>query len=93
MRQEAIAAKRNRLQVPDINGDASTSDVDGGGNDDKGMMDSLLESLRNGGDNEASRRDRRRKHRQEHSASVAVKAQDLLTSLREDTGVAHLVVM
>ncbi|KAG0363394.1 hypothetical protein BG005_000647 [Podila minutissima] len=93
MRQEAIAAKRNRLQVPDINGDGSTSDVDGGGNDDKGMMDSLLESLRNGGDNEASRRDRRRKHRQEHSASVAVKAQDLLTSLREDSGVAHVVVM
>ncbi|KAG0026509.1 hypothetical protein BGZ81_006308 [Podila clonocystis] len=93
MRQEAIAAKRNRLQVPDINGDGSTSDVDGGGNDDKGMMDSLLESLRNGGDNEASRRDRRRKHRQEHSASVAVKAQDLLTSLREDNGVTHLVVM
>ncbi|KAG0290883.1 Dishevelled associated activator of morphogenesis 2 [Dissophora globulifera] len=82
-RQEQIAAKRNRLQVPDIiNGEAgSTSDVDGGSGD-KGMMDSLLETLRNGGDNE--RRDRRRRHRAEHSASVAVKAQDLLTSLRED---------
>jgi len=57
-----------------------------GGSDDKGMMDSLLETLRNGGDNEASRRDRRRKNRVEHSASVSVKAQDLLTSLREDNG-------
>ncbi|KAG0358937.1 Dishevelled associated activator of morphogenesis 2 [Gamsiella multidivaricata] len=84
-RQEQIAAKRNRLQVPDINGEGSTSDADGG-SDDKGMMDSLLESLRNGRDNEASRRDRRRKHRMDHSASVAVKAQDLLTSLREDSG-------
>ncbi|KAF9416290.1 Dishevelled associated activator of morphogenesis 2 [Podila epigama] len=97
MRQEQIAAKRNRLQVPDIHGDGSTSDVDGhgGNNDDKGMMDSLLETLRNGGDNEASRRDRRRKHRQDHSASVAVKAQDLLTSLREDNGGAsnHIIVM
>ncbi|KAF9357922.1 hypothetical protein BGX26_002860 [Mortierella sp. AD094] len=81
-RQEQIAAKRNRLQVPDINGEGSTSDADGG-SDDKGMMDSLLETLRNGGDTEASRRDRRRKNRQDHSASVAVKAQDLLTSLRE----------
>ncbi|KAF9956390.1 hypothetical protein BGZ72_002808 [Mortierella alpina] len=84
-RQEQIAAKRNRLQVPDINGEGSTSDADGG-SDDKGMMDSLLESLRNGGDNEASRRDRRRKNRLEHSASVAIKAQDLLSSLREDNG-------
>ncbi|KAF9177605.1 Dishevelled associated activator of morphoproteinsis 2 [Haplosporangium sp. Z 767] len=83
-RQELIAAKRNRLQVPDFN-DGSTSDADGN-SDDKGMMDSLLESLRNGGDNDASRRDRRRKHRMEHSASVAVKAQDLLSSLREDNG-------
>ncbi|KAG0049422.1 hypothetical protein BGZ83_005772 [Gryganskiella cystojenkinii] len=83
LRQEQIAAKRNRLQVPDINGEGSTSDVEGG-SDDKGMMDSLLETLRNGGDNEASRRDRRRKNRVEHSASVSVKAQDLLTSLRED---------
>lgn len=57
-----------------------------GGSDDKGMMDSLLETLRNGGDTEASRRDRRRKKRMDHSASVAVKAQDLLTSLREDNG-------
>ncbi|KAG0377050.1 hypothetical protein BGX24_006792 [Mortierella sp. AD032] len=84
-RQEQIAAKRNRLQVPDISGEGSTSDVDGG-NDDKGMMDSLLETLRNGGDTEASRRDRRRKKRMDHSTSVAVKAQDLLTSLREDNG-------
>ncbi|CAO3564056.1 unnamed protein product [Mortierella alpina] len=84
-RQEQIAAKRNRLQVPDIIGEGSTSDADGG-SDDKGMMDSLLESLRNGGDNEASRRDRRRKNRLEHSASVAIKAQDLLSSLREDNG-------
>ncbi|KAF9142652.1 hypothetical protein BGX30_002468 [Mortierella sp. GBA39] len=84
-RQEQIAAKRNRLQVPDISGEGSTSDVDGG-SDDKGMMDSLLETLRNGGDTEASRRDRRRKKRMDHSASVAVKAQDLLTSLREDNG-------
>ncbi|KAI8596509.1 hypothetical protein EDD21DRAFT_388055 [Dissophora ornata] len=84
-RQEQIAAKRNRLQVPDIIGEGSTSDADGG-SDDKGMMDSLLETLRNGGDNEASRRDRRRKHRADHAASVSVKAQDLLTSLREDNG-------
>ncbi|KAF9115471.1 hypothetical protein BGX27_007724 [Mortierella sp. AM989] len=82
-RQEQIAAKRNRLQVPDIHAESSTSDADGGSGD-KGMMDSLLETLRNGGDTEASRRDRRRKNRQDHSASVAVKAQDLLTSLRED---------
>ncbi|KAG0022340.1 Dishevelled associated activator of morphogenesis 2 [Entomortierella chlamydospora] len=81
-RQELIAAKRNRLQVPDITGEGSTSDPDGGSGD-KGMMDNLLESLRNGGDTEASRRDRRRKNRQDRSISVAVKAQDLLTSLRE----------
>ncbi|KAF9925655.1 Disheveled-associated activator of morphogenesis 1 [Linnemannia zychae] len=84
-RQEQIAAKRNRLQVPDISGEGSTSDMEGG-NDDKGMMDSLLETLRNGGDNKASRRDRRHKKRMDHSMSVAFKAEDMLTSLREDNG-------
>ncbi|KAF9577958.1 Dishevelled associated activator of morphogenesis 2 [Lunasporangiospora selenospora] len=93
-RQEMIAAKRNRLQVPEMSGSnggaGSLSDPEaGGGGDDKGMMDSLLESLRNGGDNEASRRDRRRKHRMDHAASVAVKAQDLLTSLRGEEGSAN----
>lgn len=59
-------------------------DTEGRG-DDKGMMDNLLETLRNGGDNDASRRDRRRKNRVDHTpANVAVKAQDLLTSLNED---------
>ncbi|KAG0256761.1 hypothetical protein DFQ27_005516 [Actinomortierella ambigua] len=85
-RQEQMAAKRNRVKVPDINGHGGGGPGEGeGGNDDaKGMMDNLLESLRKGGDNDANRRDRRRKNRQDHSASVAIKAQDLLTSLRED---------
>lgn len=48
-------------------------------------MDSLLETLRNGGDSGA-RRDRKKKKRIENTVSVAVKAQDLLTSLREDDG-------
>jgi cytokinesis protein len=58
-----------------------------GGGDDKGMMDSLLETLRNGGDSDASRRDRRRKVRTtDHGPpAIAVKAQDLLTSLREES--------
>ncbi|KAF9127239.1 hypothetical protein BGW39_006028, partial [Mortierella sp. 14UC] len=61
-----------------------SNDAEGGG-DDKGMMDNLLETLRNGGDNDASRRDRRRKNRVDLTpANVTVKAQDLLTSLRED---------
>ncbi|KAF9952327.1 Dishevelled associated activator of morphogenesis 2 [Modicella reniformis] len=83
-RQEQLAAKRekNRLKVPDIgSGEGSTSDGDG----DKGMMDSLLETLRNGGgDSETTRRDRRRRQRTDHAISIAVKAQDLLTSLREN---------
>lgn len=64
-----------------------SNDSEGGG-DDKGMMDSLLETLRNGGDNEASRRDRRRAKNRDMNSSpaiAAVKAQDLLTSLREDS--------
>lgn len=61
-----------------------SNDAEGGG-DDKGMMDNLLGTLRNGGDNDASRRDRRRKNHVDHTlVNVAVKAQDLLTSLRED---------
>ncbi|KAF9109877.1 hypothetical protein BGX27_007091 [Mortierella sp. AM989] len=80
VRQEQMAVRKNRIQV---RGEGS-NDVEGSG-DDKGMMDSLLETLRNGGDSEASRRDRRRKNRVDHAPmNVAVKAQDLLTSLRED---------
>ncbi|KAF9356289.1 hypothetical protein BGX26_005472 [Mortierella sp. AD094] len=80
VRQEQMAVRKNRIQV---RGEGS-NDTEGGG-DDKGMMDSLLETLRNGGDSEASRRDRRRKNRVDHAPmNVAVKAQDLLTSLRED---------
>ncbi|KAH7045424.1 hypothetical protein BKA57DRAFT_79829 [Linnemannia elongata] len=79
-RQEQMAAKKNRINVQG----GGSNDAEGGG-DDKGMMDNLLETLRNGGDNDASRRDRRRKNRVDHTpANVAVKAQDLLTSLRED---------
>ncbi|KAG0279795.1 hypothetical protein BGZ95_000200 [Linnemannia exigua] len=79
-RQEQMAAKKNRINVQG----GGSHDTEGGG-DDKGMMDNLLETLRNGGDNDASRRDRRRKNRVDHiPANVAVKAQDLLTSLRED---------
>ncbi|KAG0235138.1 hypothetical protein BGW42_005788 [Actinomortierella wolfii] len=90
-RQEQMAAKRNRVKVPDINGNGGNGEADGANDDAKGMMDNLLESLRKGGDSDANRRDRRRKNRQEYSASVAVKAQDLLTSLREDnlTGVSN----
>ncbi|KAF9436650.1 hypothetical protein BGZ76_003376 [Entomortierella beljakovae] len=80
VRQEQMATKKNRIQV---RGEGS-NDSEGGG-EDKGMMDSLLETLRNGGDSEASRRDRRRKGRLDHTPmNVAVKAQDLLTSLRDD---------
>lgn len=70
-----------------------TGDGDGSG-DDKGMMDNLLETLRKGGDNEASRRDRRRNKARapDHSASVAAsKAQDLLASLREES--AHIQLL
>ncbi|KAF8977913.1 hypothetical protein BGZ46_007008 [Entomortierella lignicola] len=80
VRQEQMAVKKNRIQV---RGEGS-HDAEGGG-DDKGVMDSLLETLRNGGDIEASRRDRRRRNRVDHAPmNVAVKAQDLLSSLRED---------
>ncbi|KAG0250651.1 hypothetical protein BG011_008195 [Mortierella polycephala] len=81
-RQEQMTAKRNRIQVQG----GGSHDADGLG-DDKGMMDSLLETLRNGGDNDASRRDRRRKNRLDHAPThvTAAKAQDLLTSLREDS--------
>ncbi|KAG0365393.1 hypothetical protein BGZ54_006556 [Gamsiella multidivaricata] len=80
-RQEQIVVKKNRIKVQS----EGSNDAEGVG-DNKGMMDSLLETLRNGGDNEALRRDRRRKNRVEHiSSGVAVKAQDLLTSLREDS--------
>ncbi|KAF9921658.1 hypothetical protein FBU30_008285 [Linnemannia zychae] len=79
-RQEQMAAKKNRINVQS----GGPNDTDGGG-DDKGMMDNLLETLRNGGDNDALRRDRRRKNRVDHTSSnVTVKAQDLLASLRED---------
>ncbi|KAG0304695.1 hypothetical protein BGZ98_005170 [Dissophora globulifera] len=81
-RQEQMVVKKNRIQVQ---GEGS-NDTEGGG-DDKGMMDSLLETLRNGGDSEASRRDRRRRTRAgDHAppAGVSARAQDLLTSLRED---------
>ncbi|KAF8940983.1 hypothetical protein BGZ58_003405 [Dissophora ornata] len=80
-RQEQIAVKKNRIKVQ---GEGS-NDSEGGG-DDKGMMDSLLETLRNGGDSEASRRDRRRTSRAvDHVPSnLSMKAQDLLTLLRED---------
>ncbi|KAG0003943.1 hypothetical protein BGZ65_001179, partial [Modicella reniformis] len=80
-RQEQMVAKKNRIKVQ-VEG---SNDIDGG-SDDKGMMDSLLETLRNGGDSEASRRDRRRKIRNDHvPPNITVKAQDLLTSLREDS--------
>jgi cytokinesis protein len=64
----------------------SPSDTDGSPGE-KGMMDSLLETLRKGGDGEATRsKDRkRRQQRAQNAASVAVRAQDLLTSLREDS--------
>ncbi|KAF9102025.1 hypothetical protein BGX29_005014 [Mortierella sp. GBA35] len=79
-RQEQMAAKKNRINVQG----GGSHDAEGGG-DDKEMMDNLLETLRNEGDNDASRRDRRRKNRVDHTpANVTVKAQDLLTSLRED---------
>ncbi|KAG0052875.1 hypothetical protein BGZ83_002023 [Gryganskiella cystojenkinii] len=93
-RQEQMAAKKNRIQVQGKN----SNDAEGGG-DDKGMMDSLLETLRNGGDNEASRRDRRRnkvRDMNQTPAMAAVKAQDLLTSLREDGsngGGAHIALL
>ncbi|KAF9582185.1 hypothetical protein BGW38_000535, partial [Lunasporangiospora selenospora] len=83
-RQEQMAtAKRNRIKVQNVSNEGSN----GGGADDKGMMDSLLETLRNGGENESTRRDRRRnKARADHSsANMTLKAQDLLTSLREDS--------
>ncbi|KAF9956641.1 hypothetical protein BGZ72_002608 [Mortierella alpina] len=88
VRQEQMAAKRNRIQVQGGE-DGGPDDASGGGGrgDDKGVMDSLLETLRNGGDNEASRRDRRRKNRvMDHAPTnvTASKAQDLLMSLRED---------
>ncbi|KAG0019125.1 hypothetical protein BGZ82_000238 [Podila clonocystis] len=85
-RQEQMAAKKNRLNVSDMTREGA-GDGDGSG-DDKGMMDNLLETLRKGGDNEASRRDRRRNKARvpDHSSTVtASKAQDLLTSLREDS--------
>lgn len=64
---------------------AGCNDAEGGA-DDKGMMDSLLESLRNGGDSDASRRDRRRKIRTDYPPSnITTKAQDLLSSLREES--------
>ncbi|GJJ73060.1 hypothetical protein EMPS_05418 [Entomortierella parvispora] len=88
-RQEQMAAKKNRIHVK---GEGSHGSE--GGGDDKGMMDSLLETLRNGGDNEASRRDRRRaKNRDMNStpAIAAIKAQDLLTSLREDS--THITLL
>ncbi|KAF9089575.1 Dishevelled associated activator of morphoproteinsis 2 [Mortierella sp. AD031] len=79
-RQEQMAAKKNRINVQG----GGSHDAEGGG-DDKEMMDNLLETLRNEGDNDASRRDRRRKNRVDHTpANVTVKAQGLLTSLRED---------
>ncbi|KAF9911611.1 Dishevelled associated activator of morphogenesis 2 [Lobosporangium transversale] len=86
-RQEQMAVKKNRIKVQ---GEGSNDPE--GGNDDKGMMDSLLETLRNGGDNEASRRDRRRKNRvDQNTPSVsATKAQELLTSLREDSPIPLL---
>ncbi|KAF9394110.1 hypothetical protein BGX21_010485 [Mortierella sp. AD011] len=80
VREEQIAVKKSRIQVR-----REGSNDSEGGSDDKGMMDSLLETLRNGGDSESSRRDRRRKNRIDHAPmNIAVKAQDLLTSLRED---------
>ncbi|KAG0342256.1 hypothetical protein BG000_005983 [Podila horticola] len=91
-RQEQMAAKKNRLNVSDMTGEGA-GDGDGSG-DDKGMMDNLLETLRKGGDNEASRRDRRRNKARasDHSSTVtASKAQDLLTSLREDS--AHIALL
>lgn len=57
-------------------------------------MDNLLETLRKGGDNEASRRDRRRNKARasDNSSTVAAsKAQDLLTSLREDS--THIALL
>ncbi|KAF9956965.1 hypothetical protein BGZ70_009694 [Mortierella alpina] len=87
VRQEQMAAKRNRIKVQGGE-EGGPDDASGGGRgDDKGVMDSLLETLRNGGDSEASRRDRRRKNRVlDHAPTngVASKAQDLLMSLRED---------
>ncbi|KAG0347011.1 hypothetical protein BG004_000301 [Podila humilis] len=91
-RQEQMTAKRNRLNVSDM-----TRDGNGDGDpnaDDKGMMDNLLETLRKGGDNEASRRDRRRNKARALDNSTLVassKAQDLLTSLREDS--AHIPLL
>ncbi|KAF9363124.1 hypothetical protein BGX34_004815 [Mortierella sp. NVP85] len=89
-RQEQMIAKKHRIRVQaegkfNLGKKARASnDVECGG--DKGMMDSLLESLRNGGDNDASRRDRRRKVRTDHAPpNIAIKAQDLLTSLREES--------
>ncbi|KAF9283140.1 hypothetical protein BGZ68_005530 [Mortierella alpina] len=87
VRQEQMAAKRNRIQVQGGEEGGPDDPSGGGRGDDKGVMDSLLETLRNGGDSEASRRDRRRKNRvMDHAPTngVASKAQDLLMSLRED---------
>ncbi|KAF9930254.1 hypothetical protein BGZ67_005888 [Mortierella alpina] len=87
VRQEQMAAKRNRIQVQGGEEGGADDGSGGGRGDDKGVMDSLLETLRNGGDSEASRRDRRRKNRVlDHAPTngVASKAQDLLMSLRED---------
>ncbi|KAF9327544.1 hypothetical protein BG006_009173 [Podila minutissima] len=88
VRHEQMAAKKNRLNVSGMTREGA-GDGDGSG-DDKGMMDNLLETLRKGGDNDASRRDRRRNKARapDHTAS---KAQDLLTSLREDS--AHIALL
>ncbi|KAG0099486.1 hypothetical protein BGZ93_007361 [Podila epicladia] len=89
-RQEQIAAKKNRVNVSGMTREGA-GEGDGSG-DDKGMMDNLLETLRKGGDNEASRRDRRRnKARAPDHTTSASKAQDLLTSLREDS--AHIPLL
>ncbi|KAI1302148.1 hypothetical protein EDD11_005716 [Mortierella claussenii] len=85
-RQEQIAVKKYRIKVQ---GEGSIG-ADGDEND-KGMMDNLLETLRNGDDSETSRRDRRRKHRVEHTPTAsAIKAQDLLTSLQQDDPITLL---